>query len=252
MQTVQVNGINYEAFEDEANIADLERIVMEFLSTVQDQADIASTKIVDTQKVETSEVDFFVRRKLTDSGAIARTRSHVQQDTSSVDITIAVTGEYQPPPELDLGIIFQDSFDNEGDAFVELLQTSENEQLQRITKVEPVKIPEPIIEVGEDDFVIPEFDMIQEPEEEPLETGLPTIPIVVALSGMCVALLFFVLLWSKKKEARLEREQGDPNASSRRASLYATLMHKLDKANKNTTQAMRRGSFFEDADQIGY
>jgi len=223
INTVQLSGVDYDAFNDQETIKYLEEAVREFLATVQDQADIASVTIVATNKVETVETSPYVRRFLQ---SVARSRTHISQDTSSVDLTIAVTGEYQPPPELKFDELTRESFDNEGDALVELLKKGENENLKRVTKVK-AKI-DPIGITPTDQGGISRPDVSKQDVEKQASKNT-TIPIIVALSGVCIVSLFFVLLWGKKKNAAADDKEEEHRSSGNGRTIYGMVVDRTNR-----------------------
>ena len=221
MNTVQFTGIRYEDLENEDTVATLEQAVKEFLDSVQNQADIATVKVVGKNKVERQNSGFMVRRLL--SGEVLRARTHVQRDAASVDVTIAITGEYQPPPELDLGHLCEESFDNEGDSFVELIQSTGNADLQRIVKIESVE-NENLPATEELDLSDYHNQTITEPvgDEEVISSKkIPTVPIIVSLSAISVVAILVVVLRGKYKIAN-KISMEEPQVA-RRSSLHSLL-----------------------------
>ena len=219
---VQLEGVDLSVFENSENVRYLENAVKLFLAQVQDQADIASVTVLDASKVEATEDNRF-RRFLQ---AIARSRAHTQ-DTSSVDLTISITGEYQPPPELDLGKLVTESFQKEGDVFVDTVKTGQNEELKNILSVQAreTTAPPPSIVQDKDDLISYEL-----PKEEARKKS-NTVPIIIALSGVCFVTLFFVLVWGKNKEV----DEYD-NDYQRNRSIFSVLMDRVQRnSNENKT-----------------
>lgn len=210
-KSLAIDGVDIHAFTDQSSSSYFEKIVLDFLTgTLNNQATIADVKIKEYKLIAHDNHSRGLRRNLeeileeideilegksysSESSEINRERLHL---TSSVNVTLSVTGEYQPPPHVDLSEIVSDSFENEGGVLVESLRGGENEQFQRITAIEVQQVE--VQEEEEEDYDIAE--VLNEMSREEKSFDVWTRPISMLFYCAIVLLISAAVLVARRKE----------------------------------------------------
>lgn len=214
---IQFNGVSQEVFNDDVSSETFEDTILDFLKeTIDVNATIANVEILDYEIIETRR---FKSRELNDmdpsSGTSissdlseepitrGRDRTHESNMTYSLDVTVLITGEYQPPPDIALDEVVQESFDNDADTLIETLKESDISDFKNITSVKVKRIEK----------VVPDpHPRIEEKEKLPTVTVAGqnvassfvwTQPLKYTLLGVvsCVAVLSITIcIWMFKRK----------------------------------------------------
>lgn len=193
---LKIDGVELEAFTNEESSEYFENTVLEFLSDSLDgQINLADVSIKESVLLphhEHRQIEEDLRLKY--STETSRERLHY---TSSVNVSIAVTGEYQPPPDVNLRELVSDSFEDDAEILVENLKTGGNEEFEDVEGIKcyPVVLKGDVIPFNE--------TLVGDELYEPGSKSKNTIYIII---GGCVGLVLLVsavvggVILSKKKK----------------------------------------------------
>lgn len=174
-KVVTLEGVSLDSFTDESTIAFFENTMKTFLDKdLSSNAEIARVKITSRSSRNglngrTYGEDTYnksiggggrYRRHLEDvaggkyNDSSGRIRKH---SFESVDLGVEITGEYQPPPDIDFAEKTQDSFDNDAGTLIEMLQDDPRGNFEGLASIASVtEDSNQVMEPNERSFSPPE------------------------------------------------------------------------------------------------
>lgn len=274
---IRMDGISQDIFNDDVSTEQFEELILDFLiETLDVNATIANVEIVNYTIVEISrrldsemhtlaeeesyslassgrnqtndvigDVPLVSEGNMTSNlGAIEvvreREREHLENPKYSLDVTVKITGEYQPPPEIKFNKVVQDSFDNDAEVLVETLRTSGNDKFENITHVEVKrveKVATPVRPVF--DSTLFNTDSIRDTTPTEKESEVPMTFTVYGIIGVAVLGTGIVLLYFWQKKYLLkdpDKDEWEPD--------YIDDPDTLLQFNRDSITESRRGLFF--------